>query len=238
MPMESNSTPSPTKKTKIDQVIDRLFAYLQRQWRLVALVILYTFFRPTFESKFVALLQSFAPSWVSFIVWCGIIVTALAYAYVLCRRRYVISEGVLSWTAFLLLGWAYYRFIDTHYIATPTPIPGICYVDLLPILGSCVALVVGWSHWNRTKHKQEGAVESRLGYAVECPCTPEDKDLLKRREEAKDLAEKIFQTNTSNAAFTLGIIAPWGAGKTSFMLSMKDYLEKHHSDRVILVDFI
>lgn len=237
MPMESNSTPSPTPKTKIDQVIDRLFAYLQRQWRLVALVILYTFFRPTFESKLVVLLQPFEPSWGSLIVWFGIIVTALAYTYILCRRRYVISEGVLSWTAVLLVGWAYYRFIDTHYIATPTPIPGICYVDLLPILGSCVALVVGWSHWNRTKHKQEGAVESRLGYAVECPCTPEDKDLLKRREEAKDLAEKIFQTNTSNAAFTLGIIAPWGAGKTSFMLSMKDYLEKHHSDRVILVDF-
>ena len=237
MPMESKSTLSSSPKTKINQVIDALFAYLQRRWQLLTLVILYIFFRPTFESKLVALLLSFEPSWGSFIVWCGIIVTALAYTYLLCRRRYVISEGVRSWTTVLLVGWAYYRFIDTHYIAIPTPITGVCYVDLLPILGSCVALVVGWSHWNRTKHKQEGAVESRLGYAVECPCAPEDKDLLKRREEAKDLAEKIFQTNTSNAAFTLGIIAPWGAGKTSFMLSMKDYLEKLHSDRVILVDF-
>ncbi|WP_455263342.1 KAP family P-loop NTPase fold protein [Porphyromonas sp.] len=235
--MEPKSTPSPTQKTKIDQVIDRLFAYLQRQWRLLALFILYIFFHPTFESKLVALLQPFEPSWGSFIVWCGIIVTALTYTYILCQRRYVISEGVLFGTILLLVGWAYYRFIDTDYIAIPTPIPGVCYVDLLPILGSCVVLVAGRSHWNRTKHKQEGAVESRLGYAVECPCAPEDKDLLKRREEAKDLAEKIFQTNTSNAAFTLGIIAPWGAGKTSFMLSMKDYLEKHHSDRVILVDF-
>lgn len=238
MPMESKSTPSSSQKTKIDQFIDGLFAYLQRQWWLVALVILYIFFHPTFESKFVALLQSFAPSWVSFIVWCGIIVTALAYTYVLCRRRYVISEGVLSWTAFLLLGWAYYRLIGVaDYVATPTRIPGICYVDFLPFCGGCMAFVMWWSHRHRTKPKQEGAVESRFGYAVECPCAPEDKDLLKRREEAKDLAEKIFQTNTSNAAFTLGIIAPWGAGKTSFMLSMKDYLEKHHSDRVILVDF-
>ena len=238
MPMVSKSTPSSSPKTKINQVIDRLFAYLQRQWRLVALVILYIFFHPTFESKLVALLQSFAPSWGSFIVWCGIIVTALTYTYVLCRRRYVISEGVRAWTAFLFLGWAYYRFIGVEdYVATPTRIPGICYVDFLPFCGGCMAFVMWWSHRHRTKPKQEGAVESRFGYAVECPCAPEDKDLLKRREEAKDLAEKIFQTNTSNAAFTLGIIAPWGAGKTSFMLSMKDYLEKHHSDRVILVDF-
>ena len=237
MPMESNSTPSPTQKTKIDQVIDRLFAYLQRQWRLVALVILYTFFRPTFESKLVALLQSFEPSWGSLIVWLAIIVTALTYTYVLCRRRYVISEGVRFWTAVLLVGWAYYRFIDTHYIAIPPPITGVCYVDLLPILGSCVALVVGWSHWKRAKPKQEGVHNSRLGYEVECPCTAEDEDLLGRIKEAQDLAEKIFQTDTSNAAFTLGLTAPWGAGKTSFMLAMKDYLEKQHSDETILLDF-
>lgn len=237
MPMVSKSTSSPSSKTKIAQVIDGLFAYLQRQWRLVALVILYIFFRPTFESKLVALLQSFEPSWGSFIVWFGIIVTALAYTYVLCRRRYVISEGVLSWTAVLLVGWAYYRFIDTHYIATPTPIPGICYVDLLPILGSCVALVVGWSHWNRTKHKQEGVHNSRLGYEVECPCTSEDEDLLGRRKEAQDLAEKIFQTDTSNAAFTLGLTAPWGAGKTSFMLVMKEYIERQHDEKIIVIEF-
>ena len=237
MPMESNSTSSSIQKTKIDQVIDGLFAYLQRRWRLLALVILYIFFRPTFESKLVALLQSFEPSWRSFILWCGIIVTALAYTYLLCRRRYVISEGVRSWTTVLLVGWAYYRFIDTHYIATPTPISGICYVDLLPILGSCMVLVAGWSHWNRTKHKQEGMYNSRLGYEVECPCTAEDEDLLGRRKEAQDLAEKIFQTDTSNAAFTLGLTAPWGAGKTSFMLAMKDYLEKQHSDETILLDF-
>ena len=163
--------------------------------------------------------------------------TALTYTYVLCRRRYVISEGVRFWTAVLLVGWAYYRFIDTHYIAIPTPITGVCYVDLLPILGSCVALVVGWSHWKRAKPKQEGVHNSRLGYEVECPCTAEDEDLLGRIKEAQDLAEKIFQTDTSNAAFTLGLTAPWGAGKTSFMLAMKDYLEKQHSDETILLDF-
>lgn len=237
MPMESKSTPSPSPKTKIDQAIDELFAYLQRRWQLIASVILYIFFRPTFESKLVALLQSFEPSWGSFIVWLGIIVTALTYTYVLCRRRYVISEGVLAWTVVLLVGWAYYRFIDTHYIATPTPIPGICYVDLLPILGSCGALLVGWSHWKRTKCKQEGVHNSMLGYAVECPCTAEDEDLLGRRKEAQDLAEKIFQTDTSNAAFTLGLTAPWGAGKTSFMLAMQQYLREHHHKETILLDF-
>lgn len=152
--MESKSTPSPSPKTKIDQAIDKLFAYLQRRWQLLALVILYIFFRPTFESKFVVLLQSFTPSWGSFIVWCGIIVTALAYTYVLCRRRYVISEGVLSWTAVLLVGWAYYRFIGVEdYVTTPTRIPGNTWYMLrrLPsflrgLYGICSMVVASASH--------------------------------------------------------------------------------------------
>ena len=238
MPMVSKSTPSPSPKTKIDQFIDKLFAYLQRRWRLLALVILYIFFRPTFESKLVALLQSFEPSWGSFIVWCGIIVTALTYTYVLCRRRYVISEGVLSWAVVLLVGWICYRFFGvTDHVAIQTRIPGICYVDFLPFCGGCMAFVVWWSYRHRTKHKQEGMDNSIRGYEVECPCTSEDEDLLGRRKEAEDLAEKIFKTDTSNAAFTLGLTAPWGAGKTSFMLAMKDYLEKQHSDETILLDF-
>ena len=110
----------------------------------------------------------------------------------------------------------------------------ICYVDLVPFLGVCVAVV---AHWKRTKHQQKGVHNSIRGFEVECPCTFKDNDLLGRRKEARDLAEKIFQTDTSNAAFTLGLTAPWGAGKTSFMLTMKDYLEKRHSDETILLDF-
>ena len=236
--MESKSTPSPSPKTKIDQFIDGLFAYLQRRWQLLALVILYIFFRPTFESKLVALLQSFEPSWGSFIVWCGIIVTALAYTYILCRRRYVISEGVRSWTVVLLVGWVYYRFIGVEdYVATPTRIPGICYVDFLPFCWGCMTFVVWWSHRHRTKPKQEGVNNSIRGFEVECPCTYKDNDLLGRRNEAQDLAEKIFQTDTSNAAFTLGLTAPWGAGKTSFMLAMQKYLRDKHCSEILLIDF-
>lgn len=238
MPMEPKSTPSPSPKTKIDQFIDKLFAYLQRRWQLLVLVILYIFFRPTFESKLVALLQPFEPSWGSFIVWCGIIVTALAYTYVLCRRRYVISGGVRSWTVVLLVGWVCYRFFGvTDHVAIQTRIPGICYVDFLPFCGGCMAFVVWWSYRHRTKPKQEGVNNSIRGYEVECPCTSEDEDLLGRRKEAEDLAEKIFKTDTSNAAFTLGLTAPWGAGKTSFMLAMQQYLREHHHKETILLDF-
>ena len=248
--MVSNSTPPTKPTTEKTSAIKRLhiyyrwlrlnlskrnvFAYPHRQWRLLSLTSLYIFFRPAFEDKLSILLVDFKPDNWSFAIWCGLILIAIVYTCILAHRRYIISEGRLSWTVVILAVWVYYRFIDTHYIATPTPISGICYVDLVPFLGVCVAVV---AHWKRTKHQQKGVHNSISGFEVECPCTFKDNDLLARRKEARNLAEKIFQTDTSNAAFTLGLTAPWGAGKTSFMLSMKDYLEKHHSDRVILVDF-
>lgn len=251
--MVSKSTPSPKTTTKKTCAIKRLhtyyrwlrlnlskrnvFAYPHRQWRLLSLTSLYIFFRPAFEDKLSILLVDFKPDTWSFAIWCGFILITIVYTCILAHRRYIISEGRLSWTVVILAVWVYYRFIDTHYIATPTPISGICYVDLVPFLGVCVVVVAHYSYWKRTKHLQKGVHNSIRGFEVECPCTFKDNDLLGRRKEARDLAEMIFQTDTSNAAFTLGLTAPWGAGKTSFMLAMKDYLEKRHSDETILLDF-
>ena len=253
--MDSNSTPSPTQKTKIDQVIDRLFAYLQRQWRLVALVILYTFFRPSFESKLVVLLQPFEPSWGSFIVWFGIIVTALAYTYILCRRRYVISESALSWALIALLSWYHYRFNGIpQYEATkiqteciPQWVPecisniNLRYIDFLLVICCCILIVkiVSWLRCLSLLCKSEQATPSPSieGYIVDHPITAEDEDLLGRSEKAFDLAKKIFHTDTSKAAFTLGLTAPWGAGKTSFMLAMQKHLRENYRKKIILIDF-
>lgn len=221
------------------KIVERLFACTQRQWRPLALVVLYIFFRSTFEDRVASLLESFDPSLGSFIVWLLLLVVALVYTYVLIRRRYVLSEGLRAWTVVVLGGWAYYRFVGaTHYEATPIPqIPWACYIDLFFVLCFYIALIAGCSLWMRRKSKKEVADNSRAGYHVEHPCTSEDEDLLGRRKEAETLAEKIFQTDTSRGAFTLGLTAPWGAGKTSFMLVMKEYLERQPEEKVIVIEF-
>jgi len=230
---------APNKPMKIATLLEHLLAYIQRQWRLLALVALYIFFRSTFEGKIASLLESFEPSLGSFVIWLFLIVIALVYTYVLIRRRYVLSEGLCAWTVVMFAGWAYYRFVGaTHYVVTPTlQVPWACYIDLFLVLCVCIALVVGCSDWMRRKSKKEVADNSKEGFHVELPRTSEDEDLLGRRKEAETLAEKIFQTDTSPGAFTLGLTAPWGAGKTSFMLVMKEYLERQHNEKTIVIEF-
>lgn len=230
--------PASDKPMKITTLLEHLLAYIQRQWRLLALVVLYIFFRSTFEDRVASLLESFDPSLGSFIVWLLLLVVALVYTYVLIRRRYVLSEGLRAWTVVVLGGWAYYRFVGTtHYVATPTLIPWACYIDLFLVLCVCIALIAGCSYWMRKQAKKEEVHNARAGYHVEHPCTSEDEDLLGRRKEAETLAEKIFQTDTSRGAFTLGLTAPWGAGKTSFMLVMKEYLERQYDEKTIVIEF-
>ena len=229
--------------------------FIQRQWHTISLVILYIFFRPTFETHIAPLFSQFDPSFISTCFWYGIIIVGIVYTIILIRRKYVLSEKVLLWALVILLGWWHYRSkgipnyearkIPTEW--TPQYISNIdlLYIDLLLVIGGCIIVVQVFS-WVRSlgsylcrlwKRKQANRDAGIKGFILDYPASPEDADLLGRSNEVLDLAKKIFRTDTSRAAFTLGLTAPWGAGKTSFMLAMQKYLRDNHCREIILIDF-
>lgn len=56
-----------------------------------------------------------------------------------------------------------------------------------------------------------------------------------RFQLAKSAIHKVLQTNTEDSSFTFGINAQWGAGKTTFLYMMKQYII---SDKdIIIIDF-
>ena len=231
MPMESKSTPS-TKKT------DWLFAYIQRQWVLLSLLILYALFHSFFERKVTPFLEFFDASGYSFTLCIIIILIAFRYCTVLIERRYIVSESALSYTLVILLGWGYYRFKGIpNYEAAKTPIPPFYYIDFLLVICIYVAIVTGVSWYKNRRKEQVNSNQDVKGFCVDRHHTDRNNDLLDRHNEVEHLAEKIFQTDTSESAFTLGLTAPWGAGKTSFIEAMKKYLSESHNKDIILMDF-
>lgn len=228
---------------------DNLRAYLRRHWRLLALLILYIFFRPPFEEKLASLLQFFDPSWGSFIVWLGIIgiLIALVCTHSLGYEWYLFSQKYSKSFVAILFGlWAYYHWGKVeNYETIPTPIPGVYYMDIFLVLCACLLIVRVRSY--REERCRQRALRARMrqapidgikeGYQIDQPNISKDEDLLGRRAEAESLAEKIFKTDTSKGTFTLGLTAPWGAGKTSFMLVMREYLGKKPSQEVIVMAF-
>ena len=280
MPMESNSTPSTKPATKKTSAIKRrhiycrwlrlkLFAclqklwrgrqhplvYIQRQWHTIALVALYIFFRPTFETHIAPLFAQFDPSFISTCFWYGIIIVGIVYTIILIHRKYVLSEKVLLWALVILLGWWHYRFkgipnYEARKIPTEWTPHYICnidllYIDLLLVIGGCIIVVQVFSWvrslgsylcrlWKRKQANRDAGIE---GFIPDYPASPEDADLLGRSTEALNLVKKIFHTDTSRAAFTLGLTAPWGTGKTSFMLAMQKHLRESYRKEIILIEF-
>lgn len=228
---------------------DNLRAYLRRHWRLLALLILYIFFRPIFEEKLASLLQFFDPSWGSAIVWLGVIVIliALVCTHSLGYEWYLFSQKYSKSFVAILFGlWTYYHFGGAKNSRVIEPyIPCIYYMDIFLVVCACLLIVRVRSY--REERARQRALKVRMrqatingvkeGYQVDQPIRSEDEDLLGRRGEAKSLSEKIFKTDTSKGAFTLGLTAPWGAGKTSFMLVMREYLTKKPSQEVIVMAF-
>lgn len=228
---------------------DNLRAYLRRHWRLLALLILYIFFRPIFEKKLASLLQFFDPSWGSAIVWLGVIVIliALVCTHSLGYEWYLFSQKYSKSFVVILFGlWAYYHFGGAkNSRVIETDILCIYYMDIFLVVCACLLIVRVRSY--REERARQRTLRARMrqatldgikeGYQIDQPITSKDEDLLGRRGEAESLAEKIFKTDTSMGAFTLGLTAPWGAGKTSFMLVMREYLRKKPSQEVIVMSF-
>ena len=280
MPMVSKSTSSTKSATKKTSAIKRLhiyyrwlrlklfaclqklwqgrqhpLAYIQRQWHTIALVALYIFFRPTFETHIAPLFAQFDPSFISTCFWYGIIIVGIVYTIILIHRKYVLSEKVLLWALVILLGWWHYRFkgipnYEARKIPTEWTPHYICnidllYIDLLLVIGGCIIVVQVFSWvrslgsylcrlWKRKQANRDAGIE---GFIPDYPASPEDADLLGRSTEALNLVKKIFHTDTSRAAFTLGLTAPWGTGKTSFMLAMQKHLRESYRKEIILIEF-
>ena len=258
MPMVSKSTPSTkpaTEKTSVWRHLTNAPTYIQRQWHTLALVALYIFFRPTIESKLGALFLDFNKNEDAFYCCIALGIIAVIYAILLGAKGYVLNNRIWLYFFAVLVGWYRYRFlpIENYQIAEIPIAKSIYYIDFLLVICFCILIVkiVGWLRClgkclNKCWHKclspfceREQATPSPSieGYIVDHPITAEDEDLLGRSEKAFDLAKKIFHTDTSRAAFTLGLTAPWGAGKTSFMLAMQKYLRDNHSSEIILIDF-
>ena len=258
MPMVSKSTSSTktaTEKTSVWRHLTNAPTYIQRQWHTLALIALYIFFRPTIESKLGALFLDFNKNEDAFYCCIALGIIAVIYAILLGAKGYVLNNRIWLYFFAVLVGWYRYRFlpIENYQIAEIPIAKSIYYIDFLLVICFCILIVkiVGWlrclgKYLNKCWHKclsllckseQATPSPSIEGYIVDHPITAEDEDLLGRSGKAFDLAKKIFHTDTSKAAFTLGLTAPWGAGKTSFMLAIQKHLRESYRKEIILIEF-
>lgn len=216
-----------------------------RYWRkaltvAIAILAIWWCFRAYWESRvrrwFInPFLSEFSCHWITtilFALFAGLAIWGVA------RLR---GKGVCFGTQWVgssiavLIIWLAYRFIlgdDTIFVFYPIEGLGqIYYVDLIAVLCvCCIATKV-------IKPRKMQEEEETKGFIKDEPIKEWNEDLLNRRQLAKALVERLINTKVDNEAFTLGITASWGDGKTSFIELMKRALEEEHKDKVIIMNF-
>lgn len=200
---------------------------------LVCFIGAYFCFDKTLESLFAAyllpILKGFTVSVMSTVVFVILLVWIVIDIFRKFHRRFIVSNQTVGFWLFMLVLWGKYRLgADSAYTSY---IPFLCYVDFIPVLtGEYLLLGLLCRIFKKEKNFTGG-------FGVDEPITSSEEDLLNRKIDAYDAAEKLLATKTENNAFTFGIVAPWGNGKTSFLYMMKEHIEAKNADDVVIMSF-
>ena len=200
---------------------------------LLAAGILYGAFRPFFE-------QLFLRYWVTpFLAYfqSGVLTQAVAWAVIVgivvkcgiaCRNRKRISETSLYRWILITAIWAAIRFSEAWSFVLW--VGSVTYFDIVPFY----ALSVGVAYGCQFIKRKPSAVIEEEGFECDEPIETSDEDRLGRSEFARTLARRLLKTRSIHQSFAVGILSPWGYGKTSFLNLIRDELKRHET---ICIDF-
>lgn len=200
---------------------------------LIYLVGFYFCFEELFDSLcnvyLLPILKYFTVSVMSSIVFILLLTGILYNGCRKYKRRVLVSNKTIGFSIFILYLWGKYRLCTNS--AYSLFISSLSYVDFIPLLvGEYIFLRL-------FRRAPKESNDSSDGFFIDEPITSSEEDLLNRKIDAYDAAEKLLATKTENNAFTFGIVAPWGNGKTSFLYMMKEHIDAEFADDVVTISF-
>lgn len=200
---------------------------------LLAAGVIYGVFRPFFE-------QLFSRYWVApFLAYFqnGVLAQTVAWVVVIgivvecgiaCRNRKRISVIRLYRWVLVTAIWAAVRFGEA-WSFVPW-VGSVTYFDIVPFY----ALSVGVAYVCQFIKRKPSEVIEEEGFECDEPIETSEADRLGRSEFAHTLARRLLKTRSSHQSFAVGILSPWGYGKTSFLNLIKDELKRYGT---ICIDF-
>lgn len=219
----------------INRVWNNLRTFIFDNKLLVCCIGAYLCFDKILESLFaeylLPIMQCFPVSMKSTIVFVLLLVWIVIDFFRKCHRRIFVSNQIVGFCLFMLFLWWKYRLDSDSAHTYILCISFLRYVDLIPFLTGEYLLL---GLLCRILKKEENFTG---GFGIDEPITRSDDDLLGRKIYAHDAAEKLLATNTENNAFTFGIVAPWGNGKTSFLYMMKEHIDNNCAGDVVTISF-
>jgi|GEM_PF-2268205 len=238
----ATTQPKESLKSICQRSLDSLFDWLAEMRVPIILGLLCLFlYQPIQElaiKRLIApVLAHFNTGWLSSIVALGLALILLLRFIQLGRRRYIVGGKFVLSAGLILPAYLYYRLgpPDFEFYGLFGQTWTIAFADLIPLACFLTILLWAWAYYNtkRQARQKEQAAESVEGFLTDHPLTEEEEELSGWTSQAQALTQKLLATDTTRAAFSLGIVASWGEGKSSFMGIMQRYLRR--VDREVIV---
>lgn len=227
---------------KFPSIVEYIFGILAESRVPIVLWVFFVFLHKPIEEFAVKLLVApllahFDTGTLSSLLGIGLALALVAYTFLLGRRRYIVGGKVVLSAALILLGYGDYRFFrpDFEFYGLFDKACPIAFADLIPL--ACFVPLFLWIRALCTKRRanqERQAPESVEGFLTDHPLTEEEEALSGWTSQAQTLTQKLLATDTTRAAFSLGIVASWGEGKSSFMGIMQRYLQQAYREVIVM----
>lgn len=239
----ATTQPKESLKSICQRSLDSLFDWLAEMRVPIILGLLCLFLYQPIEElaikRLIApVLAHFNTGWLSSFVALVLAVLLVLRLIQLARRRYIVGGKVVLSAGLILPAYLYYRVgrPDFEFYRLFGQTRSIAFADLIPLACFLTILLWAWAYCNtkRQARQKEQAAESVEGFLTDHPLTEEEEALSGWTSQAQTLTQKLLATDTSRAAFSLGIVASWGEGKSSFMGIMQRYLQQAQREVIVM----
>lgn len=142
-----------------------------------------------------------------------------------------VSKLILRTSIYAIFIYLYFRWcnkcIEWEYIKYGY----LAYFDIIGVLSLTIIILYIKELFNSADAQINENSTNKL--LCDNAITDSDEDILERIPFTKELANQILKCDTSKSAYSIGVVAPWGNGKTSFLKLLIKELEKNNDFKII-----
>lgn len=190
-------------------------------------------FLPLFDKNILPFISDIKLSAISIIILCLLILFPIYYIIRCFKNKYLISYSSFLLLTFFVGIYTTYRI--SKYDAYPTIISifGLSDIIFVPIY---ILLIISIISYINSLHIEKKEQPCKL--ISDDPIITPEEDILDYNNSAKSLVDNTIKTIKRTKSFSIGINAPWGTGKTSYINLIKYNLDNDlDKNKFIIIEF-
>ncbi|WP_286965120.1 KAP family P-loop NTPase fold protein [Flavobacterium sp. UBA4854] len=191
----------------------------------------------TFIETFILVKPNFSNVYIDIILFSTTIVVSILIVTKIIQDEYIPSYSEI-FVSFLILFFIIYYGTNNKWNVLKCNILNF-EIKYLILIGIPILLFLSFCFYNWHKKKYNNPENSfRTNHFIsDDPILDIDQDILDSKKVANNLIQILKNENHENS-FTLGLVGPWGNGKSSVINFVKDDLNKNKENNTISIQFL